>query len=280
MLPNFLVIGAQKAGSSWFSEGLGAHPDIFVAAREGHFFNDHFERGLGWYETLFEDATGQARVGEGTPGYIYHPEAPRRIRETLGPDIKLIACLRHPVDRAYSAFWNALTSGRLEPGTDFASYFPAGDDFGIRSRGLYHEQLVRVLEQFPRENLLVFVQEEDLKRGADTLRRCYEFLGVSPDFTPERAGQRANANRDFRVGHSQLAAVGRAVARSAGRLPAPLRDRMRAAYLRAFAMLPERRAYAPLPVEVRSELMEFYLDDVVRLEKLLDRDLSVWRQPR
>jgi hypothetical protein len=276
MLPNFLVIGAQKAGSSWFSEGLGEHPDIFVAPREGHFFNDHFDRGVAWYESLFESADGRARVGEGTPGYIYHPEAPRRIREVLGADVKLIACLRHPVTRAYSAFWNALTSGDLEGDLDFATYLPERDDFGIRTRGFYFEQLSRVLEQFPRENLLVFVQEEDLSRGAETMRRCYEFLGVDSDFTPTRASVKANANQDFRFGHAQIAGVGRAVARSTALFPKALRDPLRSAYLRAFDLLPRRRTYSKLDPSVRNELLSLYRADILQLEELLGRDLSVW----
>jgi hypothetical protein len=84
MLPNFLVIGVQKAGSSWLAERIGDHPDVFMAAREADFFNDHFKEGLEWYEKKFSDWSGEKCVGEGSPGYISHPLAAGRIRSSLG----------------------------------------------------------------------------------------------------------------------------------------------------------------------------------------------------
>ena len=278
MLPNFLIIGAQKAGTSWFADNLGAHPDVFVAERELHYFNDRFERGIGWYESQFEAHEDAKAVGESTPGYMYHPEGPARVRQALGPDVRLIATLRHPVDRAYSAFWNALTSGRLPEDADFARTFREGDPFGIQSRGFYHTQLERVLEHFPRQSLLVFVQETDLRRGADTVRVCFEHLGVDPAFEPPRAAERANANRSFRAGHAGLMSLGRRVSRATARLPWPVRRALRATFLRGFDALPERRGYARLDPDLRRELMATYREDVERLEALLDRDLSVWRE--
>lgn len=112
-LPDFLVIGAQKAGTSWFGENLAGHPDVFMAPREAHYFNRNHARGVDWYRAQLAGQAGERAVGEGTPCYLFDESTPARIRETLGSAVKVIVTLRHPVDRAYSGFWNALASGRL-----------------------------------------------------------------------------------------------------------------------------------------------------------------------
>src|SRR5689334_25080325 len=103
-LPNFVVIGAPKAGTTALSRYLGDHRDGFVAAqKEVHYFDrDHlFSRGVEWYEAQFEGAGGVRAVGDATPGYMYSREAIDRMAALL-PDVRLIATLRNPVDRAYS----------------------------------------------------------------------------------------------------------------------------------------------------------------------------------
>ena len=282
MLPDFLVVGAQKAASSWLSEGLGEHPEIFMLPREGNFFNidDNFNRGVEWYRAQFDGRRDELRCGEGTPGYMFKPRFAERIKSVLGPDVQLLGCLRNPVDRAYSAFWMMLTGGRIDPNAKFVDFFRDSNVDGIRTRGLYHQQLNRLARTFRRENMHFLVMELDLKDGPATLRRCYEFLGVNPDFVAERAGKRANANKDFRVGHSVVAPAAARVARVAHGLPRVLRVPLRSGYLGLLKLLPKRRAYAPLSPETRAALMEPYLDDVRRLEEFLERDLSVWYEPR
>lgn len=279
-LPNFLIIGAQKSGSSWFSENLADHPDVFVAPSELYFFNREFERGVEWYEALFENATGEKRVGDGTPGYISHPEAPARIRATLGPDVKMIGCLRHPIDRAYSAFWNYLSWERIPKNSDFRQMFLETEELEMRSRGFYFEQLARYLEHFPRENLLLFVYEEDLKRGAETIRECYEFLDVEPGFVPPRVAQMVNKTHDIRAGHAFVESIGVRVSRATRSLPQSVRGPLRAGYEMMFKLLPKKDDYKALDENLRQELLAVYEDDMARLEEFLGRDLSVWRAPR
>jgi len=112
ILPTFLFIGAEKAGTTWFYARLKEHPDIFVPeTKELHFFNkynsnlekmDRFEKlGLNYYQRFFQRYAGEKAIGEVCPMYLCDPCAPVRIRQTL-PQVKLIACLRNPADRAYS----------------------------------------------------------------------------------------------------------------------------------------------------------------------------------
>lgn len=277
MLPNFLVIGVQKAGSSWLVERIGDHPDVFMATREAHFFNDHFEEGLDWYEKKFSDWSGEKRVGEGSPGYISHPLAAERIKSALGADVKLIGSLRHPVDRAYSAYWMSLTNNRIPRDSDFRTLFAEDVKLGLHARGCYADHMDRMFSHFPRENVRIFIQEEDMRsRGPETLRACYEFLDIDPDFVSERAHERANQGQDLRSGGAALQRVAQLLGPPARSLPGALLRPMQKAYHAMMARLPMRERYKELDADLRQELLEGYLPQIHRLEDLLERDLSVW----
>jgi len=85
VLPNFLIIGAEKAATTWLARGLAEHPAIFLPAeKELFYFSSRYDRGRDWYADHFRDASGHVRVGEATPVYLSHPGTPGRIRETLG----------------------------------------------------------------------------------------------------------------------------------------------------------------------------------------------------
>src|SRR5258706_11489250 len=100
-LPDFLIIGAQRSGTSTLYQYIARHPDVRGAFRkEVHYFDMHYDRGLDWYRACFPT---RGFTGESSPSYLIHPEVPARVAAVL-PDIKLIAILRNPVERAYSAY--------------------------------------------------------------------------------------------------------------------------------------------------------------------------------
>ena len=107
MLPNFLCVGAQKAGSSSLYKLLKSHPEIYISEKnELHFFNveENYKKGLQHYENFCEKGyKNQKLIGEFTPDYLQYSFVPSRIKNDLG-DVKIIIILRHPVDRAYSQF--------------------------------------------------------------------------------------------------------------------------------------------------------------------------------
>ena len=111
-LPNFLVIGAGKSGTTSLAAYLDAHPDVFMAhQKEVRFFDRYWHEGVDWYAAKFAAAAGKAAVGEASPSYLQSAEAPARTAQTI-PGAKLIALLRNPVDRAYSAWTNLHEQGR------------------------------------------------------------------------------------------------------------------------------------------------------------------------
>ena len=106
MLPEFLIIGAQKSGTTSLYNYLTQHPMVGTAfEKEVRYFNNHFDKGLNWYKAHFplRIRSSQFMTGEGEPSYLPHPVAPQRVYE-LVPQVKLIVMLRNPVDRAFSHY--------------------------------------------------------------------------------------------------------------------------------------------------------------------------------
>src|SRR6188508_1226206 len=100
--PTFMIIGTQKGGTTSLHRYLDKHPDVTMALKkEVHFFDSFYFKGSDWYLAHFPLRSEAAQTGEASPTYIFHPEAPRRVYDAF-PQVKLIALLRNPVDRAYS----------------------------------------------------------------------------------------------------------------------------------------------------------------------------------
>jgi hypothetical protein len=220
VLPDFVVIGGKKCGTSFFYHLLSQHPYVEpAAAKELHFFDRHFDEGLEWYRRCFpqprwEDGR-RTITGEATPGYMRSSLAPVRMARVV-PQARLIALLRNPVDRAYSDYqmvlrkeretrsfekavgaeeatieakvgkWRARRIGG-EDETSKHEEDGGGPDDSPRqylSRGLYVYQLVRWSKFFDKEQMLVLKSEDFFKRPEEILKAVYAFLGL-PDWEPE-----------------------------------------------------------------------------------------------
>ena len=123
-LPTFLIIGAQKSATRWLRFNLGLHPDVYVAPGEVEFFNNrdrYNDLGVSWYRSQFEGSAGESIVGEATPGYMFWRHQPmicsERVRSVV-PDVRLIAILRNPIDRAHSAMLHHMARNALPPDSD------------------------------------------------------------------------------------------------------------------------------------------------------------------
>ena len=192
---DFIGIGAPKCGTTWLSTQLAAHPEIgFAPDKEVYYFADTilrrlagkelhcFERGEGWYHEQFPPATGAITSrGEFCPAYLYSEEAAARIA-AYRPDIKLLLCLRPPVEMVYSWYWYNRNAVVATLPTTFAEMM---ENPFLRDLGCYAQHLRPWLDRFPAENILV-VQFEAIRRVPDQVReQVYQFLGVASDFTPQ-----------------------------------------------------------------------------------------------
>ena len=288
-MPNFFIVGAQKAGTTSLYHYLNQHPQVYMSPRkEPHFFegmHSEFRRpgrrstpvsDLAAYQALFEGASDERAIGEASASYLYSPRAPGLIKSSV-PNARIIAVLRNPADRAYSNFLHCVQVGR-EPLGSFAEALQAEqsrmrDKWGplwyYKHKGFYYAQVKRYLDTFGQGQVGVWLYEDLRYDALGTLGEVFRFLGVDESFVPDasvehnpsgipRIGRLYTGVRTFTARNPVL--VERV-------LPARLRGYVKS---RLFAKPP------PFPPEVREELIEGYREDILRLQDLIGRDLSVW----
>ncbi len=185
-MPDFLVIGAQKSGTSSLCDVLGRHPQIFMTDPKEPYFFSHPEvwaRGLEWYRDLFAGAGAARAAGEGSTTYTQHhlhPDAPARVIEHL-PDARLIFIARDPLERMRS-HWMHLRSRAGRESRPFTEAVRSRPEYVDNSR--YDHQLSFYRDHYGPDRLLVLLFE-DYRRAPDaTVRRCLEFIGADPDVVP------------------------------------------------------------------------------------------------
>lgn len=267
-LPTFLIVGAPRAGTTWIDRNLRQHPEVFLPARkELHFFDreENYSRGIAYYESFFQKAGDAAAVGEATPDYLHRPVAATRIKEHLG-DVKLIVSLRDPVDRVYSRYWNARGKYAENQGLSFEEKLARKPEFILE--GYYYDHLCRYLELFGRDRLLCLLFDDLKADGRAFMRSIHRFLGVREDFEPIGTDAVVNASASKkRNARSKLLYYVRGVT---SRLKLrSLADRLDEA---------NRAEIPPMNPQTRSRLLrEHYLDQIEKLERLIDRDLSAWK---
>jgi hypothetical protein len=231
-LPDFLIIGAQKAGTTSLASYLAAHPCV-VAPRwkEAHFFDLNYEKGIDWYRSIFPVGV-RARVGsrfrgrrlqtgDSTPYYILHPWAAARARDLL-PKAKIVILLRDPVDRAHSHYHHEVRLGKetltFEEAIDAEDSRIAGEarrlavdpyytsfnyqHFSYLERGIYSHQMMRWLKFYPPSQILVLSSELFFASPDVEYRRVLKFLGLPewklPAYPAEHVGTYAPMSKATR----------------------------------------------------------------------------------
>ena len=304
-LPDFLIIGAPKAGTTALHAALAEHPQLHLSpVKEPKYYmcgdspppaykgpgDAHSNQEWIWqrarYQALFSGAPPDALAGESTPFYLYNRDARRRIAADI-PQARLIAVLRDPVDRLYSN-WMHLRADGLEPCADIieacaqesvrvdAGWAPF---WHYRRLGMYGRQLADLLEHFPREQLLLLRYRELVDRPDETLHRVCTFLGVAQG---EVSAVPADNSRPFVGEGSRTRVLGHVIRAGA----------------RAGAFLPPqvwRRVSRPLIAQLhnggnphrpkldpgqRAQLLEPFLDDIQLLEELTGESFESWRGHR
>lgn len=295
-LPDFLVIGAARAGTTALHRFLRQHPDVYMpSVKEPNFFAyegkslackgpgaDYINNSiteLESYRALFSHARPGALKGEASPLYLFEPDAPANIARHI-PKAKLVVVLRNPVEQAFSHYLYAVKQ-RIEPLDDFVEALRSEADrlaagwqplFGYSTFPRYGEQLARYFQLFPRDQFFIRTYEDFSQNQAQFLQELFTFLGVDPTIEVDLS-ERPNAGgtpksrliQDFLMKPNPITgAVGLVV-------PRELRWRIRD-WLAGFNL----KRGAEMPPEAREMLRERLSDDVARLGALLDRDFSGW----
>jgi hypothetical protein len=195
-LPNFIVIGAQRAGTT----SLYA----YLSKKEVHFFDggldprtDNYRKGEAWYRSHFPTAKRAhgKKAFEASPLYIFHPLVPERMSQLI-PEARIIALLRDPTERALSHYFHSVRKGdeklslveALQSEEGRLSSVLSSRDYknrafsahSYKARGLYREQLDRYFLRFPKEQILVVNSERLFAEPQNTLERIFRFIGVGP----------------------------------------------------------------------------------------------------
>jgi len=195
--PNFLIIGAQKGGSTWLYDMLKQHKEIFLPSKvEVHHFNRvkyHTDELIEEYRRHFERRTDkQKMIGEKTPSYFwiiskkrefYNPEINHNpnlvsdVKKQLGDELKILVSLRHPVKRAVSAFFHHVKMGRITGNVSISKYFMK---YGIIDIGFYSEHYSAWLKEYNENQIKLLIMERDIiAKPSDTLVEICKFLNVS-----------------------------------------------------------------------------------------------------
>jgi len=291
-LPNFICVGAQKAGTTTLYHLLNQHPDICLPQKkETHFFlngTDKYSQGLKWYSSRFFDTCPQNTVvGEISPGYMYMPYVPERIFSDVGPDVKLIFMLRNPIERAYSGY---LMTKRIAAETlDFPEAISKEQErihmnehfqriYSYANRGLYAKQIERYLEFFPIENMFFIVLETDFKENIQkTLSHLCTFLEVSPyEFNTNIKSNPALEPKKkmlmyFLYSHHLI------TLRKVLKYLLPFtKIRHKIKYKLSRMNLKKVESREPIDPKTKKIMHDFFYEDIQKLERLIQRDLSHW----
>lgn len=273
MLPNFLIIGAAKAGTTSLWAYLRDHPRVFMPERkELHFFvtEKNWDRGVGWYEEQFEGATDTQAVGEASVSYTRYPDSlgvAGRVAKVL-PETHLIYLVRHPIERMISQYrFNVSKRWEKDP----AEALVKSPLYLNCSR--YATQVEQYLEHFPLERLLI-IKSEDLRDSrAETVGRVFRFLAVDDGWSPANLEQVSNAaSRDVRASRRVAKALPRVPGYKllASVAPAALKRLKRRLSTQAIGL------DFQLSESVRHDLEEQLRPEIGRLRSYMNEDFDGW----
>ncbi len=285
--PDFIGIGAQKAGTTWLYKQLSKHPEVSMGkCKEINFFNDryslythhpikNYKKGIKWYIEQLAPEEGKVN-GDISPNYLWDEKAAKRIHKHF-PDVKIIVMLRDPIERAYSHFLHA--NKHFDVGRDFKEAIKHNE---FLERGLYFKQLSRYYDLFPRENILVILFSEIRENPEKTLHKVEKFLNIEK-YIPNSNNKKVNKAEITKFPvinktNSKLVKIKKTKLGKNIWETTPVKA-IKRVYLRITDSI--NRTYfekEPLWGSTKKELYPFFKEDIKKLERLIQRDLCKWRQ--
>ncbi|MEQ9549037.1 MAG: sulfotransferase [Coleofasciculus sp. G3-WIS-01] len=290
-LPTFLIIGVQKAGTTSIYNYLNQHPQIYMSpVKETNFLEknweeiedqrkakiDTFEK----YCQLFTGVKDEIAIGEASPNYLFHYESSSERIKRYVPNAKLIAVLRNPIDRAYSDYLmhirDAIGKGKRTSLSEQIKY--RADKSFLILKGFYYKHLQHFYEEFDRDKIKVYLYDDLSKDPVEFMQNMYRFVGVDDTFLPDvsKKAQVAQVPKNTAVNNILRQQNPLRTMVSSGLrfiLPLEVRQNLRS---RLIQMNSQDKKAAPLSPEDRQQLIELYREDILKLQDLIQRDLSAW----
>lgn len=279
-----MIIGAQKAASTSIYEQLRKHDDVLMSEKKeiGFFSYEYsYRKGLKYYSSYFQGWNGEKVIGEATPGYLHEENVPERIHKFL-PNVKLIACLRDPIDRAYSTYLMQLTKGAEPPWKSFEEAVNNSPQY--LENGCYHKHLQRYLKYFPLEQIHLSIFDDLKNNPQQFYNSICDFLEIDHVGLSEMRISRPNSggvpknrlihnilNLLYRTrNHVRETPTGWFVSnRFVDTTSRKIRNRV-ASWNRT------KDVYPKLSLEVRQRLLPLVRDANDSLSQLIKRDLNSW----
>jgi len=298
MLPDYVICGAQKSGTSTLHEYLSQHPEICTSnTKEVRFFDFDciYKKGTGWYEKYFEKCDRNKVVGEASPSYMNIPQAPRRMNETI-PHSKLIFILRNPVDRAYSNYWHSVRKGREnlsfekaikreEKRVKKSSYNSKESSYNIRhfsylERGKYAKHIKRFFQFYSEEQIKILIFENFKEEPIKHIQDVYRFLGVDDSFTPQKqkknVGKRPVIPILQKLAHDQNP-FRKTFPESRLKKRSKLEKMIGWKFKQYINKINLKPGYPEMDLETRDKLIEYFEPYNSELEDLLNIDINSWK---
>lgn len=276
MLPNLIIAGAQKCGTTTLHRHLEQHPEVFFpkVPQELHYFDieKNFKKGLSWYENHFIGHGKEKIIAQTSPLYIYEPQVPRRIHQTLA-DVSLIFILRNPIDRAYSHYWHAVKHGYetlsfekalTQEKSRLSKGFKSRRNFSYIDRGVYSAQLERFFEFFPEDKLLVLLFDDLINAPKKLLKQTVDFLDIDPAYISS-----IDINRKYNPSRIPKSLFIQRMGYYASHITPKFQS-----LINRFNLI--ERKYPEMNEKSNSYLKKIFYEEIKKSETLLNRNLSHW----
>jgi hypothetical protein len=291
-LPNFIIFGVQKAGTSSVYNYLKQHPQVYMSPiKETNFLERDWSKlppagqncnGINTWEKycdLFTGVQDEIAIGEVSPNYLFHHQSSVGLIKKYLPNAKLIAILRNPVERAYSDYLMNLRDaiGNSHRSLEEQLKYSANKSF-VLLKGLYYTHLQHFYEQFPSQQIKVCLYDDLSQDPVTFMQDMYNFLQVERSFIPNTSTIYQKAKIPRSQAFNRLLRQQnplRSLARSVLKMFMPLETRQK--IHSALINLNYRdKSAMPLTPELRQQLIDYYREDILKLQDLLGRDLSSW----
>jgi len=277
---DFVGIGAPKCATTWIYECTKEHPQICMSLKdqgESSFFRtENFEERIQQYDIFQKEKCKNKLIGAFNVWYLHHSRVASRIKRH-NENIKILAVLRDPVQRAYSEYLH-YTSLQENKWGGFLEAVQSTDKF--TGAGFYYKHLSNYYSSFPEKNILVLLIQEIKEDSRQVIRRVYDFLEVDPNFEPPTLNQKVSPTK------LKLTKLGKLVHKCIGQPLTKFKTGkrvkkshpVRQLYFKFTRLYTQGSSKPPMNKEAEKYLRNLYKDDIKKLEDLINKDLTHWKK--
>jgi Sulfotransferase family len=291
-LPNFLIVGVQKAGTTSIYNYLNEHPQVYMSPiKETNFLEKDWEtiapelckkqkiRTIEEYSQLFQNVKDEIAIGEASPNYLFHYQTSINRIQRYVPNAKQIVILRDPAERAYSDYLMHVRDCVGDRSLSDQIKYSSHKSFILR-KGFYYEPLQHYINTFGNKKIKVYLYEDLCKDPFEFMKSIYQFIEVNDSFQANisKKAQVAQIPKNKMVNNllrkqnpirSSVAGIAKYF------FPTEVRQNLRN---RLIKLNSQDKKQVPLPAEERQQMVELYREDILKLQDLIQKDLSLWLQ--